>query len=76
MLAVAVSLSVTLSRLLFCCSEYVSHPSKRSMHCEVLMCNVMVEILCGYIKVCLLRIAGFDNLIIDVHVGTFAQAYT
>ena len=40
-----------------------------------LMCNVVVEILCRYEIECLLRIASFDNLMIDVHVGTPMQAY-
>ena len=40
------------------------------------MCNVIVEILCEYKNVCLLRIASFDNLMVDVYVSTLTQAYT
>ena len=40
-----------------------------------LMCNVIVEILCEYEIECLLRITSFNNLMIDVHVDTLAQAY-
>ena len=40
------------------------------------MCNVIVEISCEYKNVCLWRIANFDNLMVDVHVGTHTQAYT
>ena len=76
MLTATVSLSVAAARLLSYCSEYVSRRNERSLHCEVLICNVIVEILCGYEIECLLRIASFDNLMIDVHVGTLAQDYT
>ena len=76
MLAAAASLSVAAVRFLFRCSEYISHRSERSLHCEVIMCNVIVEILCEYKNVCLLRITSFDNLMVDVHVGTLTQAYT
>ena len=41
-----------------------------------LMCNVIVEILYGYEIESLLRIASFDNFMIDVHVSTLAEAYT
>ena len=41
-----------------------------------LMCNVIVKILCEYEIECLLRISSFDNLMIDVHVGTLVQTYT
>ena len=60
------------SELVYRYNEYVSHRSERSLHCEILMCNVIVEILCGYINVYLLRISRFDNLIMDVHVDTLA----
>ena len=70
MLAAAASLSIPTARLLFRCSEYFSLYNERSLHCEVLICNVIVEILCEYKNIRLLRIASFDNLMIDVHVGT------
>ena len=76
MLAAVVSLSVAATRLLFRYSEYLSHRNGRSLHCEVLICSLIVEILCEYKNVCLLRIARFDNLMVNVHVGTLTQAYT
>ena len=76
MLAAAASLSVAIARLLFCCSKYVSRSSERSLLSEVLMYNVTVEILCEHKNVYLLRIASFDNLMVDIHVGTLTQAYT
>ena len=76
MLVAAASLSVATVRLLFHYSEYVSRRNERSLHCSVLMCNVIVKILCEYKNVCLLRIASFNNLMVDVHVGTLTQAYT
>ena len=76
MFAAAASLSVAATRLLFRYSGYVSCLRERSLHCEVLMYNVIVEILCEYKNVCLLRIVNFDNLMVDVRVGTLAQVYT
>ena len=42
--------------LLFRCSESVSRHSEGSLFCDNLTCELVVEILCGYYNVCLLRI--------------------
>ena len=73
MFAAIANLFVAAARFLFRCNEYVSRRSGRSLDCEVLMCNVIVEILCEYKKVCLLRMASFENLMVDVYVGTLTQ---
>ena len=62
--------------LLFCFSETFSHHGERSLLCDILMCDINVEILCQYDNVRLVRIYNYDNLMNNVHVGTSAQAYT
>ena len=75
MFIAAVSLCVTAASLLFRCSKFVSCHSERSLSCDNLTCNVIVEILCRYDKVCLLSIDNIDNLMIYEHDGTLAYAY-
>ena len=65
-------LVVAVASLLFRCNKFVCCRSERSLPYDNLTCNVIVEILCRYDKVCLLSI---DNLMIDVHDGTLAYAY-
>ena len=62
--------------LLFRCSETISRRSKRSLLGDNLTSDLVVEMLCGHDNVCLLITDGFDNLMIDVRVGTLAQVYT
>ena len=53
-----------------------SRHGERSLLCDIMMCDINVEILCRYDNVCLVRIDNYDNLMNNVHVGTLAQAYT
>ena len=75
MFTAAVSLCVTAASLLLHCSEFVSCRSERSLACENLMCNVIVETLCRYDKICLLSIDNIDNLMIGVHLHTHIYIY-
>ena len=75
MFTTTTSLDITTARLLFHCNETVSRHSERSLLGDNLMCDLLVKVLCGHDNVCLLRIDSFDSLMIDVHVGTLAQAY-
>ena len=70
------SLAVATGSLLFRCSETFSHYSERSLLCDILMCDINVEMLCWYDNVCLVRIDSYDNLMNDVYVGTPVEAYT
>ena len=71
----AASLCVAVASLLFRCSEVVCCHSERSLPCDNLTCNVLVEMLCRYDKVCLLSTDNIDNLMIDVRDGTLAYTY-
>ena len=73
---VAASLVVTTTSLLFRCSETFSCHNERPLLCDILMCDINVEMLCQYDNVCLVRIDSYENLMNNVHVGTPAQAYT
>ena len=70
-----VRLVVPAASLLVCCSKFVCCHSERSLPCDNLTCNVIVEMLCRYDKVCLLSIDNINNLMIDIHNGTLAYAY-
>ena len=72
----AVSLAVVTAILLFRCSETFSHHSERSLLCDILLCDINVEMLYWYDNVCLVRIDSSENLMNNVHVCTPAQAYT
>ena len=72
----AASLAIATASLLFRCSETFSRHSERSLLCDIVTCDINVEILCWYDNVCLVRINNVDNLMNNVHVGTPAQAYT
>ena len=72
----AASLAITTVSLLFRCSKTFSRHSERSLLCDILMCDINVEMLCWYDNVCLVRIDNYDNLMNNVHVGTPTQAYT
>ena len=50
--------------------------SKKSLLCDTLMCDLIVEVLSWYDNLCLMRIDSTDNLTNDIHVDTSAQAYT
>ena len=66
----ATSFSVTIVCLLFRCSETFPHHSERSLLCDILMCDINMEMLFWSHNVCLVRIDSYDNLMNNVHVGT------
>ena len=68
-------LVVAVASLLFRYNKFVCYRSERSLPCDNLICNVIVEMLCRYDKEGLLSIDNIDNLMIDVHDGTLAYAY-
>ena len=76
MFTAVVSLYVTAVRLLFHCSEFIFRLSERSLPCDILKYDIIVEMLCWYDYVCLTRIDRHDDWMNDVHVSTLAQAYT
>ena len=71
----AVRLVVAVASLLFRCSKFACCRSESSLPCYNLTCNIIVEMLCRYDKVCLLSIDNIDNWMIDVHDGVLAYTY-
>ena len=72
----AARLVVTIACLLFCYDTFASYCNERSLPYDNLTCKVIVEMFFfWYGNVCLLSIDNIDNLIIDVHDGTFTNAY-
>ena len=76
MFIAAVSLVIATASLLFRCSKTFSRHDEMSLLCDIVMCDINVEMLCWYDNVCLVRIDDYDNLMNNVYVGTTAQAYT
>ena len=67
---------ITVTSLLFHCSETFSCHGERPLLCDIFLGDINVEMLSWYDNVCLVRIDRYDNTMNNVHIGTFAQAYT
>ena len=60
---------------LFCYSKFVFCRSERSLPCGFWACYVIIEMLYWNNYICLMIIDSYDELMSDVHNGTFICVY-